>query len=82
VEDLLQEVDESDGAYRAALQRLDGWKGLDNGTLYRKLSGYLQRRGFGYAVVREVWERILAEGVAGDLNPEESEDATAWDQDI
>jgi regulatory protein len=82
VDALLEEVDEADGAYRAALQRLDRWRRLDSGTLYRKISAYLQRRGFGYAVIQQVWERILAERVAHELDPEESEDATVWDQDM
>lgn len=81
VDALLEEVDETDGAYRAALQRLDRWQRLDRDTLYRKMSAYLQRRGFGYAVIQQVWERILAEGVAHELDLEESEDATVWDQD-
>jgi regulatory protein len=82
IDDLLQEVDESDGAYRAAQKRLDRWKELDDDALYRKMSGYLQRRGFGYAVVQEVWERILAERVADESYPEESEDATVWQRDV
>jgi regulatory protein len=79
VDALLEEVDETDGAYRAALQRLDRWKRLEDDTLYRKMSGYLQRRGFGYSVIQQAWERILAERVASETDPEESEDATVWD---
>ena len=81
VDALLEDVDEADGAYRAAQQRLDRWKRLDGDTLYRKMSAYLQRRGFGYAVIQQVWERILAEGVAHELDAKESEDASVWDQD-
>jgi regulatory protein len=82
IDSLLEEVDETDSAYRAAQQRLDRWGRLDNDALHRKMSGYLQRRGFGYAVIQSVWERILAENVANKVDPEESEDATRWDQDI
>jgi regulatory protein len=82
VDTLLEEVDEADGAYRAALQRLDRWRRLDGDALHRKMSGYLQRRGFGYAVIQQVWERILAERVASEPDIEESEDATVWDQDV
>ena len=45
------------------------------------MSGYLQRRGFGYAVIQQVWERILLERVADERYSEESEDATVWDQE-
>ena len=76
VDALLEEVDETDAAYRAVEQRLDRWRELAGDRLYRKMSGYLQRRGFGYAVIQAVWERILAEGVASDIDSEESEDAT------
>jgi regulatory protein len=81
IEVLLEEVDESESAYRSAVERLDRWRGLDADALHHKMSGYLQRRGFGYAVIQEVWERILAERVANESDPEESEDATVWDQD-
>jgi regulatory protein len=81
VDDLLEDVDETDAAYRAAQQRLHRWRELDNDALYRKMSAYLQRRGFGYGVIQAVWERILAENVANEIDPEESEDATVWDQD-
>jgi regulatory protein len=81
IDALLEEVDESESAYRAALERLDRWRGLDEGALQRKMSGYLQRRGFGYAVIQEVWERVLAERVADESDTEESEDTTIWDQD-
>jgi len=79
IDALLDEVDESDSAYRAAVERLDRWRGLDADVLHRKMSGYLQRRGFGYVVIQEVWERILAGRVANESDPEESEDAIVWD---
>ena len=82
IDALLEEVDETDGAYRAAQQRLDRWKRLDSDTLQRKMSAYLQRRGFGYDVIQQVWERILAERVVHGLDAEESEDAIVWDQDM
>jgi regulatory protein len=81
IETLLEDVNEKDAAYRAVQQRLDRWRRLDNETMHRKMSGYLQRRGFGYAVIQEVWERILAEGVVNGLDSGESEDAIIWDQD-
>jgi regulatory protein len=81
IEGLLEELDETENAYRAAMQRLNRWERLDSEAAQRKLSAYLQRRGFGYGVIQEVWKRIQAERVADKLDVEESEDATIWDQD-
>ncbi len=81
IDDLLEELDETENAYRAAMQRLNRWDRLDPKVVRRKLSAYLQRRGFGYSVIQEVWKRIQAERVADELDVDESEDATIWDQD-
>jgi regulatory protein len=81
IDGLLEELDETENAYRAAMQRLHRWDRLDPEAARRKLSAYLQRRGFGYGVIQEVWARIQAERVADELELEESEDATIWDQD-
>jgi regulatory protein len=61
IDGLLEDVDEAENAYRSATKRLARWQRLDPGERKRKLSGYLQRRGFGYDVIRDVWERLLAE---------------------
>jgi regulatory protein len=66
IEAALQDLDESDSAYRAAMQRAPRWASLDEATAYRKCSGFLQRRGFGYEVIREAWARIQAERTTGD----------------
>jgi SOS response regulatory protein OraA/RecX len=52
---------------------------LDEGTAYRKCSGFLQRRGFNYEVIQEVWARIQAERMTDDSTLEESEDANKWE---
>ncbi len=61
IDELLSEVDETESAYRAALQRIRRWRSLDPVTRRRKLSDYLRRRGFDYEVIREVWGRLQAE---------------------
>jgi regulatory protein len=61
IDGLLEDVDEAENAYRAATKRLARWQRMDPGERERKLSGYLARRGFSYDVIRDVWERLLAE---------------------
>lgn len=84
VDALLEEVDDAENAYRVAAERLARWGRMsesqrpDPVALRRRLSGYLQRRGFSYAIIQEVWERIEAERAADQIDLEESEDAT-WD---
>ena len=75
IEAALEDLDEVESAYRAAMQRAATWSRLDEATAARKCSGFLQRRGFGYAVIQEVWARILEERTTDDSVIEESEDA-------
>lgn len=58
IDDLLQDTDETESAFRAAAQRMERWKRLDPADRRQKLSGYLQRRGFGYEAIQNVWERM------------------------
>jgi regulatory protein len=58
---LLQEVDETESAYRVAIKRLYRWEHLEPDTRRHKLSDYLQRRGFRYETIQQVWERLVAE---------------------
>jgi regulatory protein len=77
IDALVQEVDETENAYRAAMQRFGRWKHLEPHTLRRKLSDYLRRRGFGYDAIQWVWERIVAEQIGDGLDAGEGED-TIW----
>jgi regulatory protein len=79
IEAALEDLDESESAYRAAMQRAARWEGLDETSAYRKCSGYLQRRGFAYQVIQEVWARIQAERTTDDSVSQESEDAIRWE---
>jgi regulatory protein len=79
IEVALEDLDESESAYRAALERSGRWTRLDELTAKKKLSGFLQRRGFGYGVIQEVWARIQAERTTDGSLTEESEDAIRWE---
>jgi regulatory protein len=57
----LADLDSQDGAYRAAQRRLRRWQGLEYAEFRRAAGGYLVRRGFDYAVVQEVLERLWTE---------------------
>jgi regulatory protein len=82
VDALLADSDESEKAYRAALERLARWRRAYNAfqagaaTLRRKLTDHLLRRGFGYQVIQQTWERLRAEGL---LDNVEGEDTKPWE---
>ena len=61
VDAVVADEDQDENAYRAALQRLDRWKRMEPTERRRKLTGYLQRRGFGYDSIRQAWERLVAD---------------------
>jgi len=60
IENVLKEADDSETAYRAAQKKAGLLAGADYEDFYRKLGGYLQRRGFSYqvthATVRLLWQ--------------------------
>lgn len=62
VKELLDDVDR-DKEYEVALeqgrQRLRSYAGDDKQKIYRKLGGYLSRRGFGMDIVRRVLSELL-----------------------
>lgn len=57
----IEDVDESEGAYRVAQARALRLANVDRQTFRRQLGGYLNRRGFSYGVVRETIERLWRE---------------------
>ena len=61
VEEAIEEVDEAESAYRAARDRARQLSHLDYQVFYRRLSGFLQRRGFDYEVVKETVKRLWLE---------------------
>ncbi|MBN1582747.1 MAG: RecX family transcriptional regulator [Anaerolineae bacterium] len=78
IDDLVQDVDELESAYRAMSPKLAQWQHLDSSTFRRKLTGHLQRRGFNYAVISQVWERIQAER---EHQIDKREDMETWEQE-
>jgi regulatory protein len=61
IEQALAGVDASTSAYEAASKKARQLRHTDQQTFYRKLVGYLARRGFDYEVAREVADRHWAE---------------------
>jgi regulatory protein len=62
IDDELQDLDESLLARRCAQKKASRFKNLDWETYQKKMSGYLNRRGFPYGIIRdtvqESWEEI------------------------
>lgn len=60
IDDVLAEMDETAVARQAALKQAARWQTLPEDLFKSKLSGHLQRRGFSYAIIKqiinEVWE--------------------------
>lgn len=54
-------LDEDASAYEAARKRAARLSALDRETFQRRLSGFLARRGFGYAVVKRIVTRLWRE---------------------
>ena len=61
IEAALSDLDEEDAAYRAALSRVYRYAQVDEETFKKRLGGYLSRRGFSYATVRDVLDRVWQE---------------------
>ena len=63
-------VDENEAAYRAGQKRTRSLREDDPVRFQRRLSEYLQRRGFGYEVIKGVVKRLLDErkGIEADEN--------------
>ena len=61
IDKALEDVDEAQSAYRAARKRAQRLSHLDYKLFCRRLGGFLQRRGFGYDVVKETVNRLWRE---------------------
>jgi len=70
VDELVEQIDEDANAYLAATKRLSRWQRLDPSVRRRKMSDYLRRRGFSYDVVLRVWERLIAEQLIDESEPD------------
>jgi regulatory protein len=65
IDQVLDEVDDEDSAYRAALARSRHWPMSDYHLFRRRLSEYLRRRGFDYEVISHTVERVWQEREGG-----------------
>ncbi len=65
IKEAVEDIDESDNAYRAAVSKARTLPTADYQVFRRKLGGYLQRRGFNYGVinrtVKQVWQEQTGE---------------------
>jgi regulatory protein len=59
ISDVLDEVDEEESAYQAALKQASRYASLDDGLFRQKMQSFLRRRGFDYDVIRETIKRLL-----------------------
>jgi regulatory protein len=58
IEEAVNEIDEKENAYRAALSRGRRWEALDYKDFRVKLGQYLGRRGFNYGIIKEITDRV------------------------
>ena len=61
IERATEGIDEAESAYRAARHRAERLKQMDFYVFRHRLGGFLQRRGFGYTVVKETVARLWRE---------------------
>ena len=73
IEQALQGVDERESAYKAAWERAQKLSRFDRQTFRRRLGGFLQRRGFGYEVVKDTVERLWRECTSGHADARDGE---------
>jgi regulatory protein len=76
IAEAIEAVDESDAAYRAACSKARTLASLDFQPFRQRLSSYLQRRGFDFAVTNKVIKRVWEEKTHGSTG-EESEQSEA-----
>jgi regulatory protein len=58
IEEAVNDIDEKENAYRAALNRARRWEALDYKDFQLKLGQYLGRRGFNYGIIKEITDRV------------------------
>jgi len=61
IDEVTENIDEAESAYRAARERARRLTYLGYQVFRRRLGGFLQRRGFGYDVVKETVDRLWRE---------------------
>jgi len=61
---VVDNIDDDDNAYRAALKKARSLPQSDYPVFRRRLGGYLQRRGFSYGVINHTVQRLWQEQVS------------------
>jgi regulatory protein len=61
INELVETVDDEAAAWAAVEAKLARWQTLEPPEFFKKLSGFLARRGFTYEVTRRIYKRALAE---------------------
>jgi len=61
IDQVVEDVDEADSAYRAALSKARSLSNSDYQSFRRRLGEYLKRRGFGYEVINQTIGRMWQE---------------------
>lgn len=61
VDTVLEDFDSTDAAYRAAEDKARRLRGLSRPVFEKKLGSFLQRRGFPYAVCRDVLDQLTTQ---------------------
>ena len=76
IEDTLEDLDEDQLAYRAAVKQARKYKGLDWQDFRKKMNGFLARRGFPYPVIKPVTEQVWSEQDPPDPDKFENNEVT------
>jgi regulatory protein len=58
IEDAVNDIDEKENAYKAALSRARRLAALDYKVFRLRLGQYLGRRGFNYGIIKEITDRV------------------------
>ncbi|MFZ0546684.1 MAG: RecX family transcriptional regulator [Candidatus Promineifilaceae bacterium] len=74
IDTAVADVDEEAAARKAAEKKARSWTQLPKETFFSKMSGFLQRRGFDYAITRTVTEEVWQSEERKDSPPNEPSD--------
>jgi len=58
IDEAVSTVDETAAARKAAQKKAQNWRQLSRETFFSKMGGFLQRRGFNYAITKTVTEEL------------------------
>lgn len=58
---IIDSDEEYESAYELAVKKLKSYKGQEKYNVYRKLGGFLQRKGYSYEVISKILDNVLGE---------------------